>query len=141
MIAYLDSSVILRIVLKSPDPLREWPQLEEGLSSALTRVECYRAVEKLWHDRRLSDDAATRKRLELDNVLRRVEPLPLTDDVLRVAAQPLPTHLKTLDALHLATAIVFRRGSGTAPQHLLFATHDKQLARAARELHFDVIGA
>lgn len=141
MIAYLDSSVILRIVLESPDPLREWPQLEDGVSSALTRVECYRAIEKLWHDRRVGDEAATRKRLELDTLLRRVAPLPLSDDVLRVAAQPLPTPLKTLDALHLATAILFRRSPDAASQHLLFATHDKQLAKAARELHFEVIGA
>ncbi len=141
MIAYLDSSVVLRVALKSPEALPEWAQLEAGVSSALMRVECYRSIERLWHHGHLDAEEVMAKRHEVDALLRRLQVLPLTDDVLDFAAQPLPTHLKTLDALHLATAILFRRSPAGASEHLLFATHDKLLARAARELHFEVIGA
>ena len=39
MIAYVDSSVLLRLLLREPRALREWPQLEWGVTSALTEVE------------------------------------------------------------------------------------------------------
>ena len=138
MIAYLDTSVVLRIVLESPEPLKEWSTLEGGVSSALMRVECYRALERLWRSGELGTDAVTDKRAHVEAILGRVEMLPLEDDVLRVAADPMPTHLNTLDALHMASAILFRRAS--ADNHVVFATHDKLLGRAARELHFDVVG-
>ena len=140
MIAYLDSSVVLRVVFNSPDALPEWMQLEAGVSSVLLRIECFRSIERLWHHGHVDADELTQKRRELDTLLRRLEVLPLGDDVLNLAADPMPTHLKTLDALHLATAILFRRSPAAESQRILFATHDKLLAKAARELHFDVIG-
>jgi len=36
--AYVDSSVLLRIVLAAPNPLVEWPQIVDGLTSELLRV-------------------------------------------------------------------------------------------------------
>lgn len=141
MIAYLDSSVVLRVVLRASNTLPQWPQLESGVSSALLRVECYRTVERLWHDGLLDADEVMNKRREVDALLHRLDVLPLSDEVLKVAADPLPTHLKTLDAIHLATALLFRRSPAAEWQRVLFATHDKLLARAARELHFEVVGA
>lgn len=141
MIAYLDASVVLRVVLEAPEPLREWLQLQEGISSALLRVECYRTLERLWHNGELTDDELTRHRLQVETLIGRLRMLDVADDVLKLAADPLPTHLKTLDAIHLATAILFRRSPSAESQRILFATHDKLLARAARELHFEVIGA
>lgn len=139
MIAYLDASVVLRLVLEAPDPLREWPRLEEGISSALLRVECYRTLERLWHIGELTDEELMRHRLQVETLLGRLQLLPIGNDVLNLAAEPLPTHLKTLDAIHLASAILDRRAA-TDSRNLLFATHDKLLAKAARELHFEVIG-
>jgi len=46
--------------------------------------------------------------------------------------------LKTLDAIHLATAMSWRDRIG---QGLPFATHDAQLATAARSMGFEVLGA
>jgi predicted nucleic acid-binding protein len=141
LIAYLDTSVVLRVVLGSPEPLNEWPSLERGVSSALMRVECYRALERLWRSGELGTDELTAKRVHVEAILDNVQMLPLGDDVLRLAADPMPTHLNTLDALHLASALLYRRSSDSALRHVVFATHDKLLAKAARELHFDVIGA
>ena len=130
----------MRIVLKAPDPLHEWPQLEAGVCSALTRVECFRTIERLWRTGQLSDEKAAAKRIEVETTLGRLQKLPVADNVLNLAAEPLPTHVKTLDAVHLATALLFRRSPAGESQRVVFATHDKQLAHAAREMHFDVIG-
>ena len=49
----------------------------------------------------------------------------------------MPLPLKTLDAIHLVTAVEWREKVGD----LAFAAHDHQLARAARDLGFHVLGA
>jgi predicted nucleic acid-binding protein len=63
--------------------------------------------------------------------------LDLDRAVLARASQPFPTPLGTLDALHLASAILGRDLGGPSR----FATHDVELARAARSVGFEVLGA
>jgi len=58
--------------------------------------------------------------------------------VLTRAAQPLPTELGTLDAIHLATALLWHEGSGA---ELVMATHDGALSTAARACGLRTIGA
>lgn len=57
--------------------------------------------------------------------------------VLSRAGDPLPTPLGTLDAIHLATALVWR---DRMSQALVVATHDAALALAARSFGLDVLG-
>ena len=61
----------------------------------------------------------------------------LTGTVLRRASQPMATVVKTLDAIHLASALLFeeQRQAG-----LLFATHDRRQGLAARALGLHVVG-
>ena len=47
MIGYLDSSVILRVVLGEPGRLQDWAGLREGVTSALAEVECLRTIDRL----------------------------------------------------------------------------------------------
>lgn len=77
------------------------------------------------------------KQQELTDILRRLEYIRLEEPVLEQAAQHLPVVLGALDSVHLASALLYR----AAYRPLLFATHDAQLARAARAMHFEVIGA
>jgi hypothetical protein len=56
--------------------------------------------------------------------------------VLRRAAEPFPTTLRTLGALHLSTALLARRDH----PELALATHDVELGRAARAVGFRVLG-
>lgn len=62
MIAYIDSSVLMRIVLRSPNQLAEWDDLRTGISSALLEVECLRSVDQLWHRGELTADEISEKR-------------------------------------------------------------------------------
>ncbi len=66
-----------------------------------------------------------------------VEVVEPTGVVLRRAAAPLPTPLGTLDAIHLATALLWSELRGQSPVML---THDRALATASRAFGLRVIG-
>jgi len=136
---YVDSSVILRIVLDAPNSLAEWHEAEpQSVASALTRVETLRALDRLRVTRELGAFDLTRRYVSARDALRRITLVDLTRSVMRFASQPFPFVIKTLDAIHLATAIGWRQ---TREPDLIFATHDRQLATAAREFNFRVLGA
>ena len=50
---------------------------------------------------------------------------------------PMPTVVKTLEAIHLASALLFEERHEVG---LVFGTHDRSQATAARALGFDVVG-
>lgn len=139
MIAYIDSSALLRVLLNEPNAFK-WESVTRAISSELLRVECHRTLDRLWHARTLSDARFGEKRRAAEVFLARVDLRALTPNVLDVAAAPLPSSLGTLDALHLATALIFRSELGPQGSSLTFATHDRALANAARAMHFDVLG-
>jgi len=58
--------------------------------------------------------------------------------VLDRAAQPMPTELGTLDAIHLATALLWKETTRT---DLVMATHDGALALGAQAHGLRVLGA
>ncbi|HEX3068753.1 MAG TPA: hypothetical protein VHX14_09250 [Thermoanaerobaculia bacterium] len=67
----------------------------------------------------------------------RIEFLKLDEKILENACGPFGLPLKTLDAIHLVTAIAWRDRIG---EEVTFVTHDKQLAAAAEAYHFPVLG-
>ena len=135
---YLDSSVLLRIVLREPDPLPDWRQIERVIVSELVEIECLRTLDRLRLTRTLADDELAQARAAVLRLLSGASVVPLQSAVLRRAAEPFPTPLGTLDALHLATALAWRAASR---QELALATHDLALARAGRSYAMGVIGA
>jgi uncharacterized protein len=135
--AYLDSSVVLRLLLGQPDALAEWGEVEAGVASALVEVECLRTLDRLRLQGAISEDELTDRRSAVFELLAAMEVVEVTRAVLARASQPLPTTLGTLDALHLSTALLWREQSGAA---LTLATHDAALGRAARANGFPVIG-
>ncbi len=137
MIAYLDASVLLRIILGQKNSLKEWNDIEQGVGSALLEVECLRTLDRLRVIEGLGDDAITAQREAAYRLIEAVKLVELTHPVLARAAQPLPTVLGTLDAIHLATALLWRE---QLDQNLVMATHDLALSTAARASGFRVIG-
>lgn len=69
--------------------------------------------------------------------VRRFEIVEVGRAVLSRAALPLPTTLGTLDAIHLATAALWREHQSA---EIAMATHDEALATAARASGLSVIG-
>ena len=98
-------------------------------------------ADRFWHLEELDESDVETKRSAVADLLTRVDVFPVDDRVMSIASQSFPTILGTLDAIHLATAMIYRERQSTDERPIVFATHDKSLARAAREMHFDVIGA
>jgi predicted nucleic acid-binding protein len=137
VIAYVDSSVVLRMVLGQPGRLAEWKSIVTGVASGLVEVECLRTLDHLRVAGNLSADDCAVRREAVYRILEGLELVELTRAVLHRAAQPMPAPLGTLDAIHLATAEMWREAKG---KELLVATHDQALALAARASGFRVAG-
>ena len=137
MIAYLDSSVILRLVLGQPDALPEWRRVSRAVASALVEVECLRTLDRLRLEEDLAEADLASRREAVFRLLESAEIVDLTRPVLDRAALPLPTTLGTLDAIHLATALLWRDASAA---ELVRATHDTSLALAARACGLRTVG-
>jgi predicted nucleic acid-binding protein len=137
VIAYVDSSVLLRFALAQKDALAEWPVIQRAVASALVEVECLRSIDRLRLTRRLADSETAVRRHAVLQALETFEIMEPNRSVLARAAQPLPTSLGTLDAIHLATAALWRE---ERDEDLVMATHDLSLATAARAIGMDVVG-
>lgn len=137
MIAYLDTSALLRLVLREPGALEELRSCDALVASELIAVESLRTIDRLRLQGALStEDAAARREATME-WLEAVDLVLLQRPILARASEPLPTALGTLDALHLSTALVWQDRMG---QKLVMATHDRDLALAARSFGFDVRG-
>jgi predicted nucleic acid-binding protein len=62
MIAYVDSSVLLRVALGQPKALPEWRDIERGVSSALVTTESLRTLDRVRLRVNLSDIEVARRR-------------------------------------------------------------------------------
>ena len=134
---YVDSSVVLRVILTAPDALPDWAKIDEYAASVLLRVECYRTIDRIHVSGEITTGETSSRQRELESLLRHVNLIDVTPNVLDLASGSFPSPLKTLDAIHLATAISWRAAEGFP---LVFATHDRQLGLAARTSGFEVLG-
>ncbi len=137
MIAYIDSSVLLRVVLRQRNRLREWRAIREGVASALVQVECLRTLDRLRLSRRLSDADLAIRREAVFWLTGEMTLVEVSGPVLDRASQALPSPLGTLDAIHLATALSWKE---RAAGDLVMATHDTLLGLAARGCGLAVVG-
>ncbi len=137
MIAYLDTSALLRLVFRERGALEEMRSCEALVSSELLAVESLRTVDRLRLQGTLTPEEAASRRATVADWLEAVDLVLLQPPILARASEPFPTPIGTLDALHLATALVWR---DRMRQALVMATHDGGLALAARSFGIDVLG-
>ena len=125
---YLDSSALIKLIVPEAEAaalrriLRLWPR---RVTSAIATVEVTRVA------RRYSAEAAAARRAE--QALAQVGLIAVSDEILMRAAELEPITLRSLDAIHLASALSVGRDLGA------FVTYDTDLAAAARALRFDVL--
>lgn len=96
-VVYLDSSAIVKLIVKEPESDALLGYLADHaarVSSALARTEVLRAL--------IPAGSAALRRGEA--VLESIELISVTDEVLVSAARLKPAALRSLDALHIATA-------------------------------------
>lgn len=123
--------------MRQPNRLVELETCTQRLTSLLTQLECLRAMDKARLDEGLDQDEILARRLVLFQQLRRMSKIAVARSVLDRAGSSFPLPVKTLDAIHLATALQLRE---RRYHELVFATHDRQQGRAAAALGFEVIG-
>ncbi len=123
---YVDSSALVKLVVPEPetkalrDLLRSWP---ERVSSVVARIEVERVA------RRIGGGAIRRARA----VLSRIALVDLDDEVVESAAALEPPTLRTLDAIHLGTALSLGRDLGAV------CVYDARLAGAAASRAVNVL--
>ena len=137
MIAYIDSSVLLRLALGQPDSLPEWRQIDRGVSSALITTESLRTLDRFRIRAKLPDPEIAHRRAAILKLINSLELIEIDPIVLERASQPMPTELGTLDAIHLASALLWKDATGIDP---VVATHDGALGLAAHAHGFKVLG-
>jgi predicted nucleic acid-binding protein len=138
VIAYVDASVLLRVALGQPDSLPEWSRIDRGISSALVMAESLRTLDRLRLRVKLGDPEVAKRRATILELVASLELVDIDAVVLERASQPMPTELGTLDAIHLATALLWKE---LTREELTMATHDGALALAAQAYGLPVIGA
>jgi predicted nucleic acid-binding protein len=138
VIAYLDTSALLRLVLHEAGALEELRACEALVASELLAVESLRTIDRLRLQLALSPEEAASRRAMVADWLEAVDLVLLQRPILARASEPFPTALGTLDALHLATALVWR---DRIRKPLVMATHDGSLALASRSYGIEVLGA
>jgi predicted nucleic acid-binding protein len=137
VIVYLDTSTVLRVLLGQRPILKDWGRWEQAYSSDLVGVEARRVIDRLRLAGRLDDTSMIAVLQQLAQIEASIGRIAMTRVVLRRASLPMATAVKTLDALHLASALLFQERRGVS---LVFATHDAPQAMAARALGFVCIG-
>jgi predicted nucleic acid-binding protein len=137
VIAYVDTSALLRVVLRETGALDDLRGYDGLVSSELIAVESARTIDRLRTQGTLTMDEAAERIASVNEWLEAVDLVLLRPPVLSRASEPMPMPLGTLDAIHLATALLWRDRVGPLPQ---LVTHDAALGAAARGFGFDVRG-
>jgi len=141
MIVYAESSAVLAWLLGEPreTALRHvLDDAERVITSSLTAVECARAIARgvaLGRIRQVDELASLRL---LDVAAAGWDTHDLSDRVLARAQMRFPSEpVRTLDALHLATALLLQEGLGSLPISMLAL--DDRVRENAERLGFRVL--
>lgn len=137
MTAYVDASVVLRLALGQPNSLTEWSKVQRGVASALISTESLRTLDRLRLNAKLTDEEVATRRAAILALIASLELVEPDASVLDRASQPMPTELGTLDAIHLATALLWKDSTGV---DLVMATHDTALGLGAKAHGISVVG-
>jgi len=123
--AYVDASAVVKLVLDEPNSFemqRWYTEADRVVTSRVGVVETMRATNRRAHDQ-----------AHLATILDSIEVFELDPAVAGVAATLGPVLIRTLDAIHLATALAL------VPDLDAFVTYDDRLAEAARSLGLPVV--
>lgn len=124
-LVYLDSSVALRTILDVPERVRLQVWMQTGATFVASRLLRTEAIRVLRRDNRSPADAAP--------LFDRVGMLDITRET-HTVAESIERHVRPLDALHLATALLIG-------EPVTVATHDARMADVAQHLGLQVTDA
>lgn len=136
---YVETSAVLRILLEGDKPLLKRIAREKSLvTSVLTQVEASRGLLRAATEGRIDHRQQREGQRWLRGFFRSCDLLSLDDAIRERAGQPFPIEpVRTLDALHLASALAWEEGVGSA---LMFSCDDR-VRENARALGMTVLPA
>ncbi|MFN2399568.1 MAG: type II toxin-antitoxin system VapC family toxin [Gemmatimonadaceae bacterium] len=141
MIVYAESSAILSWLLGEwhGEAVRETlAGAELVLASELALLECHRVLLRATHTGHLGEGIATDLRATLSRAGQHWVTLAIDNDVLDRARRPFPAEpIRTLDAIHLASALVSR----SAVPGVALLTLDDRIRSNGVQLGFEVVPA
>ena len=130
---YLDSTYVIRRLLGVGQPSEFWGKWKKAYASALMRTECFRAANLLRLSGKLDDAGRARLGSWIETVCSTVVMVPVTDEIVRRAANPSPVAVGTLQAIHLAT---MQELESVHHVRCALASADDGLVQAAKALGF-----
>ena len=126
---YIDSSVVLSFLLREND-LQMWNNFKgEIVTSELTEAECCRTLDRIRLNEKVTDEEIAERLSELELILSSLRIIQINTVILKRAKGSFPTVVRSLDAIHLATAELSKCSQ--------FVTLDKQQGTAAKALGLD----
>jgi hypothetical protein len=124
-ISYIDASALVKLVVdeaESPSMHRWFVESGRLATSAVGMIETRRAASRHPHDPG-----------RLESILRSMVVLHVDENIAGSASRVPPLTLRTLDAIHLATALMI------GAEIDAFVTYDDRLAAAARDIGLPVV--
>lgn len=140
MTVYFDSSVLVSFLLEDGNAEEAdalWHRHDERTSSVLFELECSMALRRVSVGQ--AKDVVASLQSQLRTALEEIVIKPLDKDVVQVAHDtPALTGCRSLDAVHVATALFVKNG---ASGDVSLCTFDKRMSEVARNAGLDVIPA
>ncbi len=137
MNCYVDSSVILRILLRSKSAYKDFGRFNKIGASELLLIECGRVLERYRLEGVLDDGQIATSRENLTALTDGMHVIELSGAIKKRARESFPTIIGTLDAIHLSTALLWKEFEGM--KDLTILSHDRQMIICARALGFGVL--
>lgn len=132
MICYVDSSVVLRYLLMHDSVFTRSSQFDIVGSSELLIIECNRVLDRYRLENQITDAELAEVKQNFQRIVDGLHIIELTQSVKTKAAGSFPTVIGTLDALHLASLLIWKESA--SEERFLLLSADQQMLTCATAL-------
>ncbi len=137
MIVYVDSSAVLRFLFSQQGAYHKFGTWKEAASSELLFVECNRTIYRLRLENKISDETLSEYQSAFAEFCASISIISLNTAIIEKASSFFPTIIGSLDAIHLASAFLWKE---EMRHDVYMLTHDSQLAIASKAMGIKVLG-
>ena len=135
MVYYIDSSALLRWLFKSEGYFSSFNQWSKSISSVLLEIEIYRTLQRLRLEGLLNDENLASSISQVENIFMSIQIIAIDEQIINLAKKPFSTVIKSLDAIHLSTAQLWR---AEYQDDITILSHDVKFKLAAQSLGFQI---
>ena len=132
MICYVDSSVVLRYLLVHDSAFKRTSQFDSVGSSELLIIECNRVLDRYRLENQISDAELAEVKHNFQRIIDGLHIIELTRSVKKRAAGSFPTVISTLDAVHLASLLLWQ--DSVSEERFVLLSADQQMLTCATAL-------